>query len=386
MRNKSVYEPFKAYVMDLSYFSGKMEAMLRYKEVPFERIEAGSNELLHPIYTHTGLMKVPVVECANGEWLKDTTPMLYWFDQQYPAQSIIPQDPVSHFICRLVEDYADEWLWRPALYYRWNFAQDRRLLGDRIAREVLSGWPFPGITGWYFAQRQKAVNIKGDGVRPHNEEHVVDTYLNNLNNLELILQTTPYLTGSHPSLVDFGYFASMFRHFGLDPTPARIMRKQAPAVYEWLARLWNAKVSRMPQEQKIGDFSHSGWDWVLGDIVQTYLPYLADNALAWQESRKRFDFELPHVRYPQLPVSQYRTWCRGELQRAYAALTDSERQQVKTRFGSVDLDSLLQIHGIVTSGLEDEFALPLKRTPKRAKGWKRIKLSLTGTPQDMPDD
>ena len=31
------WEPITAYVVDMSYFSGKMEAYLRYKEIPFER-------------------------------------------------------------------------------------------------------------------------------------------------------------------------------------------------------------------------------------------------------------------------------------------------------------------------------------------------------------
>ena len=31
---------------------------------------------------------------------------------------------MAAFFCRLLEDYADEGLWRPALYYRWAFAKD----------------------------------------------------------------------------------------------------------------------------------------------------------------------------------------------------------------------------------------------------------------------
>ena len=30
------WEPITAYVADMSYFSGKMEAYLRYKEIPFD--------------------------------------------------------------------------------------------------------------------------------------------------------------------------------------------------------------------------------------------------------------------------------------------------------------------------------------------------------------
>ncbi len=378
------YEPYRVYLMDVSYFSGKLEAYLRYKEIPFQRVEAGTSELLDPIYTHTGLMKVPVVECANGQWLKDTTPMLYWFDRHYPRQPIIPSDPYVHFLSKLVEDYADEWLWRPALYYRWMFPQDFRLMGDRIAREVMSNWPIPRLVGWYFGKRQQAIQVRGEGVRPHNEEYVKNTYLNNIKHLQSILDETPYLLGEHPTLVDFGYFASMFRHFGLDPTPARIMRERAPAVYEWLARLWNAKASRHPGEQKIGDFSHPGWDWIFKDIGEVYLPYLAANALAWREQRKHFDYKVPAVAFPKLPVSQYRVWCRGELQRAYAALPEAVRERVRARLQPADLDGALKQYGLIESGLENEFHLPLQRTPKPARGLRRLKLSITGTPQDMP--
>ena len=385
MSDPSRYEPYRAYVMDVSYFSGKLEAYLRYKEIPFERVETGTPELLDPIYTHTGLMKVPVVECANGQWLKDTTPMLYWFEQQYPSVSIIPADPYSHFLSRLVEDYADEWLWRPALYYRWVYPQDFRLLGDRIAREVMTNWPVPRLVGWYFGKRQQAVQVRGDGVRAHNEDYVKETYLNNINSLQSILESSSYLLGSHPSLVDFGYFASMFRHFGLDPTPAKIMRQQAPAVYEWLARLWNAKASHLPATQIFSDFSHAGWDWIFKDIGEAYLPYLADNAQAFAEGRKRFDFSSSTVSFPNLKVSQYRSWCRGELQRAYADLPEEVKARLAERL-PFDLDALMQQHGIIESGLESEFDLPLQRSPRPARGLQRIKLMLEGTPQDMPKE
>jgi hypothetical protein len=31
---------------------------------------------------------------------------------------VIPLDPLVAFVSRLVEDYADEWMWRPAMHYR----------------------------------------------------------------------------------------------------------------------------------------------------------------------------------------------------------------------------------------------------------------------------
>lgn len=385
MPDSSQYEPYKVYLADVSYFSGKLEAYLRYREVPFERIESDVSTLVNEVYPGTGLMKVPVVRMANGQWLKDTTPMLYWFDKLYPEASIIPSDPYLHFLSRLVEDYADEWLWRPALYYRWMYSQDFHLLGNRIANEVMRDWPLPKtMLGWYFGWRQKKVHLRGDGVRPQNEDHVRNTYLKLIDSMQSILTDTPYMLGSHPTLVDFGLFASMFRHFGLDPTPARIMRDRAPAVYEWLARLWNARVSQLADKQSLTDFSHTGYDYILNDIAEIYLPYLAENASAWSRKLKRFDFSASGVTYPDLPVSQYRVWCRGELQRSYEALPVDVKKQLGERLEGHDLDELMNRYGIVESGLEHEYQLPLTRKYAPARGLQKLKLSINGTPQDMP--
>jgi len=69
-----------AYVADMSYFSGKMEAYLRYKEIPFERRVVDMKVMRDEVLPASGLMKVPVIRMANGQWLKDTTPMIEWLD------------------------------------------------------------------------------------------------------------------------------------------------------------------------------------------------------------------------------------------------------------------------------------------------------------------
>ena len=55
---------------------------------------------------------------------------------------MIPRDPVQRFLSLLVEDYADEWLWRPAMHYRWSYAPDRYLAGTRLAEEIIT---IPGV-------------------------------------------------------------------------------------------------------------------------------------------------------------------------------------------------------------------------------------------------
>ena len=376
-------EPFTLYLYDVSYYSGKIEMLMRYKEVPFKRKELTILELYPVLYLNTGVMKVPAVKTAEGDWLKDSTPMIDWFDREYPDSPVVPLDPTLRFVSKLVEDYADEWLWRPAMYYRWRY--DRKELGRRLGREI-AVVPAPlFLRSWFMIRRQLKLFVKNDGVDEHTRAHVEKTYLDNLDALQAILTESPYLLGNRPSLVDFGYMGPMFRHFSLDPTPARIMRERAPSVYEWVARMWNAKASMFDRQEPLLDFSHPGWNFILGDALKTYLPSLGENYRAWKAGGKTYDYSTGGVHYKKLPVVHYRVWCMEELQRLYAELTPEAKAEVaKILEKHGNLDALFS-DGEVVSGLADEFQLPLKSIDRRPGPIKRLRLMSEGTPWDMPE-
>ena len=63
--------------------------------------------------------------------------------------------------------------------------------------------------------------MRGDGVTAATREHVESVYLRSLEQLAANFAVRPFLLGERPTLADFGFFASMFRHFGLDPDAGR---------------------------------------------------------------------------------------------------------------------------------------------------------------------
>lgn len=367
----------RVYVMDISYFSGKFEAYLRYKGIEYQRIEAHHARLYGEVYRNTGSMKVPAVMLPDGRWLKDTTPMIRYLEQAYPAPAVLPDDPLLRFLASLLEDYADEWLWRPAMWWRWMPKGSSRLLGDRIAREVLNSFPGPRwLKARYFAWRQRRTWLWGDGMNRRNQTQIRDMYPRQLAALQAIFSRRPYLLGDVPSVADFGYFASMFRHFGNDPESSVLMRQQAPAVYEWLGRLWNAKgdTTRMPR-WALPD--GEGYDFIWEDLCQHYLPYLRDNAQAFAAGRRRFDFVAGSVNWPGCRVSDYRAWCRQSLQRQYAALSAGHQLQLEDFLRPHGGLEALHEAGEIDSGLDDEFSLPL-RPPAQVGWWRRLRVWLTG--------
>lgn len=387
---------YRVYLADISYFSGKLEAALRYKRIAYQRIKATPHNLVDEVYPNVGLMKVPVVQTPAGLWLKDTTPMLDWFDAEHPSRPVVPQEPVTRLLAKLLEDYADEWLWRPAMYYRWMYQADHRLLSHRIASEVLQNWPGTlGFKAWYFGRRQIKLHLQQEGMRPHNEAHIRQIYLDTLDALETLLRSSRFLLGEQPSIVDYGFFASMFRHFGSDPTPAGIMQQRAPAVYHWLARLWNAAAE--PDEPAVNascihdaerspgwDCSQPAWRALFTSIAGDYLPYLTANAKAWQQGKACFDLQLPTAYYPQLKLSQYRCWCLGELQRQYQALTAEEQTAFAACLQQPNIVSVLSNPQIVSSGLEAEYASAVCQPVAKPSRWQRLQLLLQGTPWDKP--
>jgi glutathione S-transferase len=374
---------YKVFVSDSSYYSGKLEAYLRYKDIPHERVEINVDVMRKVVLPATGFMKVPVMQCPDGRWLKDTTPMMQWLDARHPQYPIYPEDAATRFLALLVEDYADEWLWRPAMYYRWAFPDSHRLRRARLGRElaadtVHSAW----LMGWYFRWRQYRVFVRGDGVRADNAVHVQELYHRTLRRLTRLLEPRPFLLGARPSLVDFAFFASMFRHFALDPHPAKIMVDEAPVVWAWVARLWNARGPRY-ETRGLDDFGSADWDGLFDDVSAEYLPYLDANAQAYAGQQSRFDFRLGDALYPRMPVVRYRVACRSRLLRQFRALTDAERARVQQRLGAAT-GRWLESARDVDAGLDAEFELPLAQRYPEARGLYGLKVFGKGTPWDLP--
>ena len=377
--------PYTLYVFHISYFSGKMQAYLRYKEIAHETIEPKwGGDLLNTIYPNTGLMKVPVVKTPAGEWLADSTPMIDWFEAKHVQGAVIPSDPLQVFFSRLLEDYADEWLWRPALHYRWSYATDAHAASRRFAETFMSTLPMPkAMTAATLRERQHRIYVAGDGVTKDTWAHVESVYLNTLDRLQAIFEQQSFLLGGKPSLADFGFFASMFRHFSLDPTPSLIMQERAPAVFEWVARLWNSRHSSNTSTWTKAGTLPNGWTPILRDIGEAYLPYLHANAVAWREGHKTFGFEVQGVQYKKLPVVQYRVWCRERLQDHLAAVPANARAAVEAILREAGALEPLMRDGRIASNLHTTDAPPVCKPRKVALGDK-LSRYLIGTHWHAP--
>lgn len=336
----------KVYGLKVSYFTGKLEAYLRYKEIPYDFHAMTAKDFMRDIPAKTGAMQMPAAELPDGRWMTDSTPMIDWFETQHTDHPILPADPAQAFLCRLIEDYADEWLWRPAMHYRWSYPLSSKLLARQISDAMGAGIPAPGwLKRWRTERRQKFNFVDRDGVTSETRGHVEASYLTLLRILSDIFAARPFLFGERPSLADIGLMGPLFRHFAMDPAPGILMREEASGVMAWVYRMWNARASKLS-----GSFTTGIPDDLLPllrEIGETHLEALNANACAWQAGQRRHAMSIQATAYKDIQTSHYRVWCLEELQRHYNALGEMARAELDPTLSAAGvLEPLLRLPDI----------------------------------------
>jgi glutathione S-transferase len=327
MSNTSL-QPIRLYGSNISYFTGKLEMYFRIRQIPYQFVTATMRLLNGDIVRNTGISQMPALQLGDGRWMTDTTAIIDWFEANHAGPAITPTDPVQRFFSRLLEDYTDEWLWRPAMHYRWYGDEGAMQLSRHIVDELMGDIPLPGaLKRFFMRQRQRGGYTRGDGITEHNRLAVEAIYHRNLAALEAILEQRPFLLGEHPSLADIGFMGSMFRHFSQDPAPAEIMLQTAPAVAEWVARLWNYRADENQGNWLTG--IPSDWEFWLDDIANSYLPYLNASAEAVAAGKKRFDCVVGGAHYKGAHASTYRMDCLQQLRNDYGSAPAAAQVEIR---------------------------------------------------------
>ena len=184
-------ERYQLHGLKLSYFTGKLEGYFRAKGIPFDFIEMDRTDF-RDCAEATGIAQMPQVQTPDGLWMTDTTAMIAHFEQTFDGPALTPKTPTAKFFSLLLEDLFDEWLWRPALYYRWVPKEDMRLLSSQAARTMLRDVKLPQrLRQQFIKTRQKKVYLDQDGVTKETASAIEMLYLGVLKTLEPIFSRDP---------------------------------------------------------------------------------------------------------------------------------------------------------------------------------------------------
>ena len=221
---------------EVSFYSGKARAYLRYKNIPFDEVLATRDVYRNEILPRVGWPVIPVVITPEGETLQDTTEIIDALEARFPDPSIYPAGPRQRLAALLLEVYGDEWLGLPAMHYRWNHCyewtvlefgklsrpdlseDEQRAVGERNAKAFFGSLPFLGIN-------------------EATEAAIEQSYESLLGELNDHFGNHPYLFGTRPSIGDFGLIGPLYAHLYRDPYPGELMRRTAPDVAAWVERM-----------------------------------------------------------------------------------------------------------------------------------------------------
>ncbi len=246
---------------EISLYTGKVRAYLRYKDIPFEEVPASQKVYLETILPRTGVAMIPVLISPDDIVVQDTSDIIDFLEARFSEPTIYPDTPRQGTVARLFELYGDEWLVIPAMHYRWAFNEQEMFL--EFGRGSL---PDASEEEQVKVGEERSRPFRGAqpilGITPATIPAIEASYEQFLRDLDAHFSVHPYLLGTRPCIGDFGLMGPLYAHLYRDTESGKIMKRIAPNVAKWVERM-NAP------EPKSGSFLAND------EVPETLYPVLA---------------------------------------------------------------------------------------------------------------
>ncbi len=311
---------------ELSYFTRKLEAAFIFYGLPFEMCSKAQSDPAM-IESRSGTHQVPVLQTPENWMIGDTTPIMQMIDARVPQRRLFPTGPAG-VLAHIVEEFFDEWVARTMVHYRWHyeesavFASTRMAKGNEEAAARVRNWG------------PRACRATGtDSAQQRNPAE--DEYLRTLEAMEKQLNETRYLMGDRPTAVDCVILGGLRAHTNMDPDPKKVTQafKTVVAYSEGARDDWDGGGDVAPLSSPTG-FA----EFVLGEMVSTYQPYVLANRDAQAAGAKAFHADIygEEVSYLSRPYPEQSR--QMILNRINTTLGDNERAEVQAWLADRRLD------------------------------------------------
>lgn len=343
-------KPFILYGWKLSFFTAKAATYLRYKKIPFTDKPISLFDLHQTIPKNCrGAKVMPVLVTPEGEWIQDTRVIMDRLEERFPTPSIFPIQPKKRFVSILLETWCDEFWIPPAMFLRWNYAENIEFFKNEAGQYLLP-WA-PRFVQHAFAGTVIKV-LKGflpyAGVRPHQHEMLHVWTRDILGKLDHHFSQHPYLLGAHPSIGDFGLAGPLVAHLGRDPWPKANVTDPLPHLTSWIKRISTLNHEEVTADLKARGIVDDPSDTippslipVLDSVFHDFIPYLEAVADKSREVEPKFtasnrplprilgDIEIPlgASRY-QRNAMTFPIWKAQKLLDEYKAMDAADQAEV----------------------------------------------------------
>jgi glutathione S-transferase len=278
---------YRLFSWELSYFSGKVRAYLRYKErmgdlgEGFEDILATPELVAGLLTPATGSGAIPQLQNADGSWVQDSSDIIDFIEARHDKAPVIPSStdaPRQALASYLVEMLADEWMVVPGFWERWHYSLDGVEPNHRNYNAMQWGSVFaagaPGVDRLaagasvfenMFRMSEARTNpqaVYAGLIQLGCTEATEHAWWASMENILSLLDTHfgshDFLLGGQPSLGDFGLLGPLYAHLYRDATTGFMLRMDHPIVSEWVERTNGHNVTARTYDQKLYSLGESG--------------------------------------------------------------------------------------------------------------------------------
>jgi glutathione S-transferase len=233
---------------ELSMFTRKLEAQLRYQGIPYQWQYKGQ-ENGAAVESRAGTRFIPVLETPDGWFISDTISLGPLLHDRFHEIPVIPESSAQRGACFVLEDFFNHWFPRHALHSRWCYPENvvvagqgfamNTLLGksideipDESERAKIAGFGQMMLTSFGFA----ACEVQGAG--PDKKLHIQNDLVQIMSLLRGHFEHHEFLLGGRACLADFALVGPLKAHFLQDPEPRSWLGDNLVALEHYVDRVW----------------------------------------------------------------------------------------------------------------------------------------------------
>jgi len=204
------------FTYNVSPYAAKVRAVLAYKGVPF------SERVVHPLDRREVVrlsrqIAVPIID-DGGTVVADSTRIVAYLDERYPARPVIPRDAALRARALLVEECFDEGLSRTVQPVRWMIAANARRTAARFRSAYAAGFVedvrMALVAAVMRVDTRRKYGSRALGAPP--AATLLSRLAELLDVVDAALADTGWLAGPAPSVADFALYGWLAQLDGLE--------------------------------------------------------------------------------------------------------------------------------------------------------------------------
>lgn len=333
---------YKLIGQELSFFSRKLEAQLRFQRLPW-RWHFKTQERAADIEARVGTHFIPALQTPDNWIIHDTISIGPMLSERYPNYSVLPNTPLQRASAFILEDFFNHWLGRSCVHSRWCYPENVQWVGlrfasnsmlDRSISEPMSDaeqMRYAGMGQMMYDSFGKNA-CEYNGVPAEQADAVQADFQLMLQALNEHFKHNDFLLGPRPCLADFALAGASKAHYTIDPEPLSWLGDYRDMLVGYTERFFSAD-NVDAGEWLANDKVPESLTIVLDYIQRSYLPFAVANIAAGIAGEKYYEYDFgfgPTRARSQRRLNKVRLHVRDELMRIDA----SNHKDITNLYGS----------------------------------------------------